>query len=142
MLVQSFIDAYHGRSSDGYQAKEFSPFAMIPLPNWRVDYNGFAELPLIKQYFSSFTLNHAYSSIYSIGSYTTNNIYSAEPSFGSPGSPPVTPFQQNTSHQYQPYYVVGQVSIVETLAPLIGVNFQTVSKPPAASNTAPTAPWP
>jgi cell surface protein SprA len=128
VLVQSFIDAYHGRSSDGYQAKEFSPFAMIPLPNWRVDYNGFAQLPLIKQYFSSFTLNHAYSSIYSIGSYTTTNTYSAEPSFGTPGSAPINPFQVNASNQYLPYYVVGQVSIVETLAPLIGVNFQTVSK--------------
>ncbi|MDB5270391.1 MAG: cell surface protein SprA, partial [Hymenobacter sp.] len=128
VLVQSFIDAYHGRSSDGYQAKEFNPFAMIPLPNWRVDYNGFAQLPLIKQYFSSFTLNHAYSSIYSIGSYTTTNTYSAEPSFGSPGSAPINPFQVNASNQYLPYYVVGQVSIVETLAPLIGVNFQTVNK--------------
>ncbi|MBF9223230.1 cell surface protein SprA [Hymenobacter sp. BT662] len=121
VLVQSFIDAYHGRSSDGYEAKKFDPFALLPLPNWRLDYNGFAQLPLIKRYFSSFTLNHAYSSLYSVGGYTTANVYSSEPtSFPTQIS--------ETSKQYVPYYILGQVSIVERLTPLIGVNFQTVSK--------------
>jgi cell surface protein SprA len=45
VLIQSFTDAYHGRSSGGYEAKKFNPFRMLPLPNWRVDYNGFADLP-------------------------------------------------------------------------------------------------
>jgi len=124
VLVQSFIDAYHGRSSDGYAAKKFNPFSMLPLPNWRVDYNGFADLPLIKRYFSSFTLNHAYASTYSIGSYNTATNYQVEPDFKNPGAP----FQTNTNNQFIPYYVVGQVSIAERLAPLIGVNFQTVSR--------------
>ncbi|MDB5235805.1 MAG: cell surface protein SprA, partial [Hymenobacter sp.] len=119
VLVQSFIDAYHGRSSDGYKAEKFNPFALLPLPNWRVDYNGFADLPFVKKYFSSFTLNHAYSSTYSVGSYTTSTLYASEPDF---------PTQLNTAGQFIPYYVVGQVSIVERLSPLIGVNFQTVSR--------------
>ena len=124
VLVQSFVDAYHGRSSDGYKAKKFDPFSMLPLPNWRVDYNGFADLPLIKRYFSSFTLNHAYASTYSIGSYNTATNYQVEPDFKDPGAP----FQRNDNNQFIPYYVVGQVSIAERLAPLIGVNFQTVSR--------------
>ncbi|GAA4037898.1 cell surface protein SprA [Hymenobacter glaciei] len=120
VLIQSFSDAYHGRSSDGYTAKKFNPFSMLPLPNWRVDYNGFADLPLIKRYFSSFTLNHAYASTYSIGSYNTATTYFSEPDF---------PNQISASNQqFIPYYVVGQVSIAERLAPLIGVNFQTVSR--------------
>ena len=120
VLVQSFIDAYHGRSSDGYTAKKFNPFSMLPLPNWRVDYNGFADLPLIKRYFSSFTLNHAYASTYSIGSYNTATNYSLEPDFPNQVS--------NSNKQFIPYYVVGQVSIAERLSPLIGINFQTVSR--------------
>jgi len=119
VLVQSFIDAYHGRSSDGYKAKKFDPFAMLPLPNWRVDYNGFADLPFVKRYFSSFTLNHAYSSTYSVGSYTTSTVYESEPDF---------PSRLNSANQFVPYYVVNQVSIIERLSPLIGVNFQTVSR--------------
>jgi cell surface protein SprA len=95
---------------------------MLPLPNWRVDYNGFANLPLVKRYFSSFTLNHAYSSIYSVGSFITSNDYSDRTS--SPGLPD----RINRSGQFIPYYTVNQVSIVERLAPLVGVNFQTVGK--------------
>ena len=124
VLVQSFIDAYHGRKSDGYKAEKFNPFAMIPLPNWNVQYNGLSDLPIIKRYFTSFELRHAYSSIYSVGSYTTSTIYQSEPGFNR-GS---TPFERNDAGLVIPYYVVGQVSIAERLAPLIGVNFQTVSR--------------
>jgi cell surface protein SprA len=119
VLIQSFIDAYHGRSSDGYKAEKFNPFKLLPLPNWRVDYNGFAQLAFVKKYFSSFTLNHAYSSTYSVGSYSTTSLYNTEPS---------QPYLVNANNQYIPYYVVGQVSIVERLSPLIGVNFQTTNK--------------
>ena len=119
VLIQSFIDAYHGKSSDGYKAEKYNPFAMLPLPNWRVDYNGFAQLAFVKRYFSSFTLNHAYSSTYSVGSFTTATRYPNEPDL---------PYLLNSNGQFVPYYVVGQVSILERLSPLIGVNFQTTSK--------------
>ncbi|WP_201986818.1 T9SS outer membrane translocon Sov/SprA [Hymenobacter rubidus] len=124
VLIQSFLDAYHGKSSDGYEAKAFNPFAGLPLPNWRVDYNGFADLPFVKKYFSSFTLNHAYSSTYSLASYTTSTLYN--PDIFNPDTD--FPSRVNTSGQYLPYYVVGQVSIAERLSPLIGINFQTVSR--------------
>jgi cell surface protein SprA len=123
VLIQSFVDAYHGKSSDGYEAKPFDPFSMIPLPNWRVDYNGFADLPFVKKYFSSFTLNHAYTSVYSVGSYTTATDYQSN--FNSDKD---FPNLTNSTGQFVPYYIVGQVSISERLAPLIGVNFQTVSR--------------
>ncbi|MFD2719475.1 cell surface protein SprA [Hymenobacter monticola] len=124
VLIQSFNDAYHGKSSDGYTAKKYNPFAMLPLPNWRVDYNGFAQLPLVKRYFSSFTLNHAYSSLYNLGSYTTSNLYTKEPDFATK----IDDKSNQIIKQYIPYYIVNQVSIVERLSPLIGVNFQTVNK--------------
>ncbi len=119
VLVQSFIDAYHGQSSSGYKAAKFNPFALLPLPNWNISYNGFSDLPLVKKYFTSFALTHAYSSTYSVGSYNTSTLYPVEPDFAS---------QINSTGQFVPYYVVGQVSIIERLSPLIGINFQTVSK--------------
>ncbi|RZL13046.1 MAG: cell surface protein SprA, partial [Hymenobacter sp.] len=125
VLLQSFLDAYHGKSSDGYEAKKFDPFSVIPLPNWRIDYNGFSDLPGIRDVFRSFTLNHAYSSLYNMGGYTTSTIYGTEPTFGPQGIN--TPFAVNSTGQYVPYYVIGQVSIIESLTPLIGVNFQTVN---------------
>ncbi len=124
VLLQSFLDAYHGKSSDGYEAKTFNPFAVIPLPNWTVQYNGFGDLPVVRNVFRSFALNHAYSSVYSLGSYTTSLSYASEPEFGPSAA---TPFISNAAGQYVPYYVVGQVSIIESMAPLLGVNFQTVN---------------
>ncbi|WP_310393926.1 cell surface protein SprA [Hymenobacter sp.] len=123
VLVQSFIDAYRGRNSNGYKAKPFDPFALLPLPNWRVDYNGFADLPLVKKYFTSFTLNHSYSSTYNVGGYTTSTQY--ESNFNPDNN---FPNLTNNSGQFIPYYVVGQVGIIERLSPLVGVNFQTVSR--------------
>ena len=124
VLMQSFLDAYHGKSSDGYEAQAFNPFSVIPLPNWNIQYNGFSDLPGVRNVFRSFTLSHVYSSIYNLGGYTTSTVYQVEPTFG-PSA--VTPFISNSTGQYVPYYVVGQVSIIESMAPLLGVNFQTVN---------------
>jgi cell surface protein SprA len=125
VLIQSFLDAYHGKSSDGYTAKKFNPFGVIPLPNWRIEYTTFADLPGIREVFRSFTINHAYSSVYTLGSYTKNTVYPGEPDFT--GGNPLIPFTYNATGQYVPYYVVGQVSILESLTPLLGINFQTVN---------------
>jgi len=125
VLIQSFLDAYHGKSSDGYVAEKFNPFGVIPLPNWTIQYNGLSDLPAIRNVFRSFTLNHAYSSLYNMGGYTTATRYATEPEFGRINNP--FPYVLNATGQYVPYYVIGQVSIVESLAPFIGVNFQTVN---------------
>ncbi|AMR28846.1 cell surface protein SprA [Hymenobacter psoromatis] len=125
VLIQSFLDAYHGKSSDGYVAAKFNPFGVIPLPNWTIQYNGFSDLPAIRAVFRSFTINHAYSSLYTMGGYTTSTQYAAEPEFGRTNNP--FPYVLNATGQYVPYYVIGQVSIVESLTPFIGINFQTVN---------------
>ena len=124
VLIQSFLDAYHGKSSDGYEAKKFNPFSQFPLPNWRLEYTTFAELPGMRDIFRSFTVNHVYSSVYTLGSFTTSTNYSAEPDFG-PNA--LVPLAINSTGQYVPYYVVGQVSFLESLAPLVGVNFTTMN---------------
>ena len=129
VLIQSFLDAYHGKSSDGYEAKNLNPFGVIPLPNWVIQYNGFSDLPAIRNVFRSFTLNHAYSSVYNLGGYTTSTQYGTEPRFSTQGGGTgnILPYLLNSTGQYVPYYVIGQVSLVESLTPFIGVNFQTVN---------------
>ncbi|WP_246010515.1 T9SS outer membrane translocon Sov/SprA [Hymenobacter perfusus] len=120
VLLPAFLDAYRGKSSDSYKSKKFNPFSLLPVPNWTIQYNGLAELPFIQRYFRSFTLNHAYSSAYNIANYTTSANYQREPE----GLSEVL----NSANQFVPYYILGQVSIAERLAPLLGVNFQTTGK--------------
>ena len=47
----------------------------IPLPNWRITYDGLMRIEFIKKRFKQFSLGHAYRSTYSVGSYQTNLDY-------------------------------------------------------------------
>ncbi|GAB2528685.1 T9SS outer membrane translocon Sov/SprA [Rufibacter soli] len=117
VLIPSFLRAYQGKSVDGFEAKPTGPFDAIPLPNWNVVYNGLSTLPFFQQYFSSFTLNHAYQSNFTVANFSTALNYNFEPS----GFPDAT----NEQGEIIPYYVVSQVAITESMSPLIGINFRT-----------------
>jgi len=128
VLIPAFIAAYTGKSTDRVS---LSPFPNIPIPGWRVDYSGLNKLQPFKDIFQSVTLNHAYTSNYSVLNYNTSleyedvgiNVpleeYNSGGNFGS-----VT----NESGELIPIYVISQVLISETFAPLIGVNVRTKKK--------------
>jgi cell surface protein SprA len=97
---------------------------LLPIPNWTVQYNGFSDLPFVKKYFTSFAINHAYASTYSVGSFATSTDYQSD--FNPDRNFPT--MLGPRGGQIIPYYVVSQVSIIERLSPLIGVNFQTTSR--------------
>jgi cell surface protein SprA len=122
VLIPAFLDAYQGRSSDNYKAERFNPFRQvrIPLPNWRVDYNGLSNVPFVQKYLRSVALTHSYSSEYQVLGYTLSTVYTQEPQG--------LPDQVNRDRLYVPYYLVNQVVITERLAPLVGINFQTLEK--------------
>ncbi|MER2998844.1 cell surface protein SprA [Pontibacter populi] len=117
VLMNAFLFAYQGRNVDGYKAESKSPFSRLPIPNWRVDYNGLSNLPFFQQWFSQVNLTHAYSSTYNITNFTTSLAYETEPNG--------FPTQVNEFGQIVPYYIVSQLTVAERLAPLLGVNFRT-----------------
>jgi cell surface protein SprA len=137
VLIPAFIAAYSGTSVDG---TSLSPFPKIPLPNWRVDYTGLTKLSGLKDIFQSVTINHAYTSNYSVVNYTNSlqytngkasdvdvrlsshiTDYNTGRNFGSIAS-------TSDSSLLIPVYVIDQVMINETFAPLIGINVRTKSK--------------
>ncbi|MCC3159945.1 cell surface protein SprA [Hymenobacter sp. 15J16-1T3B] len=120
VLIPAFLDAYRGKSSANVSTKKFDPFSVIPLPNWRVDYNGLSNLPLVQKYFRSVAIRHSYAADYQVLGYTTSTQYNAEPAGLAE--------KVNEQNQYIPYYIINQVTVSERLAPLVGVNFQTLEK--------------
>ncbi|MHC2992821.1 gliding motility-like protein [Pontibacter sp. HJ8] len=116
VLLQSFLYAYQGRDVNGYQAKSGSPFKRMPIPNWRVDYNGLSQLAFFKQWFSQVNLTHSYNSSYNITSFTTSLAYEQAPAG--------YPTNKNEFGQLIPYYIVSQLTVSERLE-LLGVNFRT-----------------
>jgi cell surface protein SprA len=127
VLIPAFIAAYTGRSAE---TVSLSPFPNIPMPNWRVDYNGLNKLDIFKDVFQSVTISHAYSSSYQVLNYSNSLEYSNVSI-----DVPVEDYNKNqfasqTNQQGQliPVYIINSVMISEQFAPLIGVNLRTKSK--------------
>ncbi|MFZ4705929.1 MAG: cell surface protein SprA [Bacteroidales bacterium] len=72
VLIPAFLAAYSGKKPDKVN---LSAFPKIPLPNWRITYNGLSEIKALKPFFTSINLSHAYRSTYSVGSYVNNIKY-------------------------------------------------------------------
>jgi cell surface protein SprA len=127
VLIPAFIAAYTGKSAE---TVSLSPFPSIPIPNWRVDYSGLNKIEAFKDVFQSITINHAYSSTFSVLNYT-NSLEYTDVGIDTP----IEDYnngqfasQTNAKGELIPVYVISQVMISEQFAPLVGVNFRTKSK--------------
>jgi len=72
VMIPAFLAAYGGKSPINGSLKQMPA---IPLPNWRITYDGLIKIKSIKRYFKTFSLSHSYRSTYSVSSYTTNLDY-------------------------------------------------------------------
>ncbi len=112
VLIPSFLAAY---SAQGPLSISLRSMPIIPLPNWRINYDGLMQVKFIKKRFQTFTLGHAYRSTYSLGSYITSLDYDDN---GTGWSSTINP---NTGNYFS-YYEIGQVTINEQFSPLIKVD--------------------
>ncbi len=116
VLVPAFLAAYTGRNADKASLDLF-PSVLRMLPNWSFTYSGLSEIPILKRYFKSFNLRHAYKSVYSTGSFNTFNSY-MEYMNGRGFIEDVASGMPVPSSMYN----IGSVSINESFAPLAGVD--------------------
>tara|TARA_B100001758_G_scaffold62460_1_gene52002 strand:- start:29532 stop:36716 length:7185 start_codon:yes stop_codon:yes gene_type:complete len=72
VMIPAFLSAYRGKDPSNSKLTEFPS---IPLPNWRVTYDGFIRVPYIKKRFKQFSIGHAYRSTYSVGAFQSNLNY-------------------------------------------------------------------
>jgi len=109
VLTYSFLSAYAGKSpSDKFTER----FPKIPMPNWRITYDGLSKLKLFQGFIQSLTLSHGYRSVYSINSFTQNLLYEENIQ--------EQPVNLDTVHNFIPKYDFQQITISEQFAPLIG----------------------
>jgi cell surface protein SprA len=111
VLIASFLAAYSGADPISYK---HNLMPKVPLPNWRITYDGLAKLDFFKRFFKSFTVGHAYRSSYNIGSYTTNLFWSDD----------VGGFTERTDLQgnFLPEFTIAQISITEQFSPLLNLD--------------------
>lgn len=114
VLVPAFLSAY---TAGAGKSLTIFPAITRMLPNWTVRYSGLSKLKGIRDYLKSLNLNHAYKSVYSVGSYAS---YSSWQEYMD-GLGFIT---DQTTGGLQPssMYNVSTVSINESFSPLLGVD--------------------
>ncbi|HZY82553.1 MAG TPA: cell surface protein SprA [Cyclobacteriaceae bacterium] len=127
VVIPAFIAAYTGKDAN---TVALSPFPKMPIPNWRLDYNGLNKIGKLKDVFQSVTLSHAYSSTYQVTNFMNSLRYSNVQGISiwdyNTGSNFGT--EVNGQKEIVPIYVISQVMISEQFAPLVGVNVRTKNK--------------
>lgn len=111
VLIPAFLSAYAGWDPN---SSTLNPFLNIPMPNWRLTYDGLSRLPVVKKYFSNVVITHAYTSTFSIGAYNTDIRYREVDGYQAA--------MDVASGNFIPQYDIGQVSIQEQFNPLINID--------------------
>ena len=107
VLTTAFLAAYAGRNPGSIG---LSAFPKIPLPNWRITYDGFSKIRAMKKIFRTFTVSHAYLSTYSIGSFNSNILYKEDQGFSK---------VLDNAGNFIPKSQISVISLTEQFNPLI-----------------------
>jgi cell surface protein SprA len=111
VLIPSFLAAYGNKSTSNVY---LGYFPSIPLPNWRITYDGLTKIKFMAKVFKSATLSHSYRSVYTVSSYQSNLYY------GETNGKPSELYQ--AANAFYPMYDLNQVTIQEQFAPLFGID--------------------
>ncbi|HMO62067.1 MAG TPA: cell surface protein SprA [Ferruginibacter sp.] len=124
VLIPAFVAAYTGKdpntvalveqSNRNVKSNPFSKF--MPLPNWRLDYNGLSRIKGLDKIFSNITLSHGYTGSLGMNGFTSALLYQDIDRLGFPS------FYDSSSNNYIPYFLIPNVTIQEQFAPLVGVD--------------------
>ena len=119
VLIPAFFAAYTGRSPHRVSLSYFPSLTSLR-PNWDLSWDGLRDLSgFLEKKLKSINIRHAYSSLYSIGNYTSNADFVDVRSAVSRA--------RDMQYNFIPEYDIATVSIAEQYTPLIGVDFTTES---------------
>ena len=107
VLTTAFLAAYGGRNPDKIS---LTAFPSIPLPNWRITYDGLSKLKIFRKVLRTLTLSTAYLSTYSVGAFSSNIRYREADGF---------PIVINSAGNFIPKAELSVISITEQFNPLI-----------------------
>ncbi|MFA5781200.1 MAG: cell surface protein SprA, partial [Bacteroidales bacterium] len=119
VLIPAFLAAYTGKDPKKVSLHAFSEkFSLrdLPMPNWRITYNGLTKLAFVKKYLKTVSLGHSYKSSYSVGAYTTNILFNDKDGDG------FTAVRDELSENFIPRRAISQITISEQFSPLINID--------------------
>lgn len=119
VLIPSLIAAYSGKSVDKVR---LNPLKTFPLPNWRITYNGLSKTNWGKKLFTSFNINHAYNSTFTVSNYSSDLNFVGIPGLDKDAQYYVPSALDTLSGNFYTLYYIPQIQISEQFVPLIGVD--------------------
>ncbi len=111
VLIPAFVAGYAGKSGNNVTLGNFSKY--IPLPNWRITFDGLSKIPLIRKAFKRFSITHSYRSTFNVSSFTSNLTYESRNGAAS---------ARNIDANFIPELQIATISISEQFSPLAGVS--------------------
>ena len=112
VIIGSFLCAYLGESPN---INNINPLSRrIPVPNWRITFDGIGKIKALRKYIKKLSFTHAYRSNFSVGNYTTN----LNGNWDNNGNATETDIAGNFISQKQ----IMTLNILEQFAPLLGVD--------------------
>ena len=112
VLIPAFLAAYSGKNTSSVGLNNFPN---IPLPNWRINFDGLRNLKWIKKRMNNIILSHSYQSTYSVGNYVTSLDYEA-------GFDEWPNAINEATLNYYDKYEINQVTLRESLNPLFKID--------------------
>ncbi|MEQ1553129.1 MAG: cell surface protein SprA [Ferruginibacter sp.] len=130
VLIPSFIAAYTGKNPETVSLikqtdsrTRSNPFkAILPKPNWTLDYNGLSKVKGIDKIFTNINITHGYNGSLSMNGFSSALLYQDVSRFGYPS------FFDTVSKAYIPFFLVPNVTIQEQFSPLVGIDMQFVNQ--------------
>ena len=112
VIIGAFLSAYQGLTPNSTNIKPLGQ--RIPLPNWRITFDGIGKIKAFKKVIKNLSFTHAYRSNFTLGNYTTN----LSGQWDQDGNPTELDITGNFISQRQ----IMSMSILEQFAPLLGMD--------------------
>ena len=124
VLIPAFVAAYTDKDPNTIGLIEQSnpnmsanPFRnLMPMPNWKVDYNGLSRLKGLDKIFTNASISHGYTGNLSMNGFTSALLYQDIDRLGYPS------FYDSVSRNFIPFFLVPNITMQEQFSPLFGID--------------------
>ncbi len=113
VLLPAFLAAYSGEDASSVS---LGAFRNTPLPNWNMKYIGLMRLNWFKERFVRFSIEHGYTSNYTINQFQNNLEYDSVDPFGD--------FNKDQNGNFINRLFIGNINLSEQFTPLIKLDFE------------------
>ncbi|NLN72727.1 MAG: cell surface protein SprA [Bacteroidales bacterium] len=111
VLVPAFLAAYSGQDPSKIY---LNTFPLIPMPNWRITYNGLSRIKWLEDYIQNVSITNAYTCTYNVNAFTSNIHYKTDDDG--------LQYVRDALNNFIPQHEIAQVAINEQFNPLFNID--------------------